>query len=149
MMLSQGYLPHMRKSIELVERTRAQRLQERFTLMTLQERAQILKKFHPDYQKTGKRVLQIGPNKGDLIPNEVADILEAEPWIDPDTIDLSMIDYQVDLLILGGGGAGMTAALWAIHEGIDPANILLVQKLRLGDSNSVMSQGGTVPPVES
>lgn len=142
MTLSQGYLPHMLKSIEYVERTRGQRLHEHYTLMTLQEREEILKKFHPDYQKTGKRVLQFGPNKGDLIPDEVADILEAEPWIDPNTIDLTTIDYSVDLLILGGGGAGMTAALWALREGLHPANIVLVQKLRLGDSNSVMSQGG-------
>lgn len=142
MMLSQGYLPYMLKSIEFVERTRFQRLQEHFMLMTLQEREAILNEFHPDYQKSGKRVLKFGPNKGDLIPDEVADILEATSWIDPNAIDLTMIDYNVDLLVLGGGGAGMTAALWAIREGLDPANILLVQKLRLGDSNSVMSQGG-------
>lgn len=142
MMLSQGYLPYMLKSIEFVERTRSQRLQEHFMLMTLQEREAILNKFHPDYQKSGKRVLKFGPNSGDLIPDEVADILEAASWIDPNAIDLTMIDYNVDLLILGGGGAGMTAALWAIRDGLDPANILLVQKLRLGDSNSVMSQGG-------
>jgi succinate dehydrogenase / fumarate reductase flavoprotein subunit len=142
MTLPQGYLPYMFKSIEFVERTRSHRLHEHYALLTLRERKEILNKFHPDYQQTGKRVLQFGPNKGDHIPDEVANILEAEPWIEPDTIDLTMIDYQVDLLILGGGGAGMTAALWAIHEGLLPANILLVQKLRLGDSNSVMSQGG-------
>jgi succinate dehydrogenase/fumarate reductase flavoprotein subunit len=142
MTLRQGYFPYMLKSIELVEQTRPHRLHEHYELMTLHEREEILRKYHPDYQMTGKRVLQFGPNKGDLIPDEVADILEAEPWIDPDIIDLSRIDYDVDLLILGGGGAGMTAALWAIHEGLHPASILLVQKLRLGDSNSVMSQGG-------
>jgi succinate dehydrogenase / fumarate reductase flavoprotein subunit len=110
--------------------------------MKLHEREEILSKYHPDYQMTGKRVLRFGPNTGDLIPEEVADILEAEPWIDSEDIDLARIDYDVDLLILGGGGAGMTAALWAIHEGLRPSSILLVQKLRLGDSNSVMSQGG-------
>ncbi|MFB0567697.1 MAG: FAD-binding protein, partial [Candidatus Bathyarchaeia archaeon] len=37
---------------------------------------------------------------------------------------------------------GMTAALWANYTGVDAENILIVQKLRLGDSNSIMSQGG-------
>lgn len=137
-----GYLPYMLKSIEFVEQTRPHRLQEQYDRMTLHEREEILNNYHPDYQLSGKRVLQFGPNAGDLIPDEVADLLEAAPWINPDDIDLATIDYDVDLLILGGGGAGMTAALWASREGLPPANMLLVQKLRLGDSNSVMSQGG-------
>ncbi|MDH5267724.1 MAG: FAD-binding protein [Candidatus Bathyarchaeota archaeon] len=138
----EGYLGYMRESIEVVEKTREKRLKETFPLMSLEEREEILKKFHPDYKAEAKRPVKVGPNKGDLMPHEVADLLEAYPLAKPKDIDLSKVDFDVDILIIGGGGAGMTAALWANYTGVDAENILIVQKLRLGDSNSIMSQGG-------
>ena len=137
-----GYPEYMLETIETVENTRDRRLKETFQLMRLEEREEILKKFHPDYKKEAKRPIKVGPNKGDLMPHEVADLLEAHPLIKPEDIDLSKPDFDVDVLIIGGGGAGMTAALWANYSGMDAENILIIQKLRLGDSNSIMSQGG-------
>lgn len=137
-----GYLGYMRESIEAVEKTREKRLKETFPLMSLEEREEILKKFHPDYKEEAKRPVKVGPNKGDLMPHEVADLLEAYPLVKPKDVDLSKVDFDVDVLIIGGGGAGMTAALWADYTGVEAENILIVQKLRLGDSNSIMSQGG-------
>lgn len=137
-----GYLGYMRESIEAVEKTREKRLKETFPLMTLEERDEILKKLHPDYKEEAKRPVKVGSNKGDLMPHEVADLLEAHPLVKPKDVDLSSVDFDVDVLIIGGGGAGMTAALWANYTGVDAENILIVQKLRLGDSNSIMSQGG-------
>jgi len=46
-------------------------------------------------------------------------------------------------LIIGGGLAGTTAAIWANNSGIPREDILLVNKLRHGDSNSIMAEGGT------
>jgi len=138
----EGYLEYMRESIEAVEKTREKRLKETFPLMSLEEREEILKKFHPDYKAEAKRPVKVGPNKGDLMPHEVADLLEAHPLVKQKDVDLSKVDFDVDVLIIGGGGAGMTAALWANYTGVDAENILIVQKLRLGDSNSIMSQGG-------
>jgi len=137
-----GYPEYMLETIETVENTRDRRLKETFQLMRLEEREKILKKFHPDYKKEAKRPIKIGPNKGNLMPHEVANLLEAHALIKPEDIDLSKPDFNVDVLIIGGGGAGMTAALWANYSGMDAENILIVQKLRLGDSNSIMSQGG-------
>jgi len=137
-----GYLGYMRESIEAVEKTREKRLKETFPFMSLEEREEILKKFHPDYKEEAKRPVKVGPNKGDLMPHEVADLLEAYPLVKPKDVDLSKVDFDVDVLIIGGGGAGMTAALWANYAGVEAENILIVQKLRLGDSNSIMSQGG-------
>lgn len=137
-----GYPEYMRESIEAVEKTREKRLKETFPLMSLEERDEILRKFHPDYKEEAKRPVKVGPNKGDLMPHEVADLLEAHSLIKPKDVDLSKVDFNVDILIIGGGGAGMTAALWANYSGVDAENILIVQKLRLGDSNSIMSQGG-------
>lgn len=137
-----GYLGYMRESIGAVEKTRDKRLKETFPLLGLEERDEILKKFHPDYKKEAKRPVKVGANKGDLMPHEVADLLEAHPLVKPKDIDLSKVDFDVDILIIGGGGAGATAALWANYTGVEAENMLIVQKLRLGDSNSVMSQGG-------
>ena len=140
--LIRGYPEYMRESIEKVEETRERRLKETFPIMSLEEREELLKKFHPDYREGTKRPLKIGPNKGDIVPHEVADLLEAHPLVEPNDVDLSHIDFDVDILVIGGGGAGMTAALWANYSGVPAENILIVQKLRLGDSNSKMSQGG-------
>ncbi|UCH02767.1 MAG: FAD-binding protein [Candidatus Bathyarchaeota archaeon] len=140
--LIKGYPKYLRESIQNVEKTRERRLKESFELMSLDERDELLKTFHPDYRKEGKRQVKFGPNKGDLMPHEVVDILEAHPLVDPNTIDLSPVDFDVSILIIGGGGGGMTAALWALYSGVNAEDILIVQKLRLMDSNSVMSQGG-------
>jgi len=140
--LIRGYTEYMRESIEKVEGTRERRLKETFPIMSLEEREELLKKFHPDYKEGTKRPIKIGSNKGDVVPREVADLLEHYPLVGPNDVDLSRIDFDVDILIIGGGGAGMTAALWANYSGVPAENILIVQKLRLGDSNSKMSQGG-------
>ncbi len=137
-----GYPEYMRELIDKVEQTRPRRVKEVFKPMSMDEREDVLRKYHPDFISEAKRPLRIGPNKGDLVPNEVANLLEAHPVIKPEDVDLSRIDYDTDILIIGGGGAGLVAALWACYSGIKPEDILIVQKLRLGDSNSIMSQGG-------
>jgi len=84
--------------------------------------------------------LMVGPNKHDRTPHELADLLEGNSRIDPGKIDLNHIDYDVNVLVIGCGGAGASAALLAQENG---ANVLLVTKLRLGDANTVGAQGGT------
>ena len=54
-------------------------------------------------------------------------------------IDLSKPDYDVDVLIIGGGGAGASAAIEADKAG---ANVMIVTKLRMGDANTMMAEGG-------
>ena len=46
---------------------------------------------------------------------------------------------STDVLVIGGGGAGCAAALAAEAAG---AKVILATKLRLGDSNTVMAEGG-------
>ncbi len=137
-----GYPESMRESIKKVEQTRQSRLDTKFTPLTLDERHTLLSKFHPDYNTKGKRSVGVGVNKGEIIINEVADMLEANPLISKKDIDLSKIDYDVDVSILGGGGAGTVAALWASNKGVNTDKILITTKLRHGDSNSMMAQGG-------
>ena len=138
-----GYPEYMRASIKRVEETRPKRIGKLVPQMTPQEREDILNLCHPDYAPGGKRKLKIGPNAGELAPNEVADLLEAYPLVEPEKIDLSRIDFETDILIIGGGLGGTSAALLANDKGVPSEKILLTNKLRHGDANSMMAQGGT------
>ena len=55
------------------------------------------------------------------------------------SIDLSKVDYDVDVLVIGGGGAGASAAIEADEAG---AKVMIVTKLRIGDANTMMAEGG-------
>ena len=56
-----------------------------------------------------------------------------------DQVDLTKIDYDVDVLVIGGGGAGASAAIEAHEAGAD---VMIVTKLRIGDANTMMAEGG-------
>ena len=138
-----GYPAAMRESIKKVEATRKQRLQDGPPApMSAVQREEVLREWHPDYKADKKRDLLVGPSKGARMPHEVADLLEAYPLVDSREIDLSKPDLDVQVLILGGGGAASVAALFAQYEGIPTDDILMVTKLRHGDCNSIMAQGG-------
>lgn len=139
------YPDYMHESLKKVEETRPKRLElERsgknvFPPMTADEREDVLNRFHPDTKPDARRTIRIGPNSGESLTTEVADILESHSRIDPASFDLSSPDYETDLLIVGGGGAGCAAAIEAREKG---AKSIISTKLRLGDANSMMSQGG-------
>lgn len=137
-----GYPEYMRKIIEKVEKTREKRLSYTPPAMSMKERDETLK-IHPDFAPGGKREIQVGPNKGERGSNEVVNLLEAYPLVDASDIDLSRVDYETKILIVGGGLAGTSAALWANDKGIKTQDILLTNKLRHGDANSIMAEGGT------
>ncbi|MFO8109163.1 MAG: FAD-binding protein [Thermoplasmata archaeon] len=140
--MADGYPEYMRKSIEKVEKTRPDRIGKTFERMSAEQADETLHNFHPDYREGGKREIKIGPSKGEIGPTELVDLLEAHSLIAPSDIDLSQVDHDVDILVIGGGGAGTVSALWAVKEGIKPENILISTKLRHGDANSMMAQGG-------
>jgi len=139
------YTESMNKSIENVAATRQKRLELAksgkpvFPPMTEEERGAVLSKFHPDYRADSRRAVHIGPNKGEQLTTEVVDILEAHSRIQPQLFDLKHPDYETDMLVIGGGGGGCAAAIIARQKGIKS---IISTKLRLGDSNSMMSQGG-------
>ena len=139
-----GYTPELMQWIKKVEETRPRRLErksrgEEFPSLTLAEREERLRAYHPDYQAESRREIRVGPNKGYAIYHEIVDLLEAKSRIDPDTIDLSKIAYETDVLVIGGGGAGTAAALLAQEHG---AKVIIANKLRHGDANTMMAEGG-------
>jgi succinate dehydrogenase/fumarate reductase flavoprotein subunit len=138
------YPAEMRASLEKVETTRSQRMNETYPRLSPQDREALLHTFHPDYIATAFRELRVGPNKGDRTPHELADALEAPTLIgqagySPKEILRRTPDATCDVLVIGGGGAGASAALLAQENG---AEVLLVTKLRFGDANTMMAQGG-------
>lgn len=137
------YTPELKELIKKVEKTRPARVEkkrkgEEFPAMSLEERKAILK-YHPDFKEDGRVEILVGPDKGYRIAKEMVSLIHAKSRIDPDAIDLSRVDYETDVLILGAGGAGASAALLAREKG---AKVLIATKLRLGDANTMMAEGG-------
>ena len=133
------FTPEMLASAKKVEATRAQRIGMEPRRMTADEKDRLLEEFHPDYKMDSFDVLQIGPNKGDKVPKELAALLQANSRVQGLEFDLERPDYDVDVLIIGGGGAGASAAIEAHNGG---ANVMVVTKLRIGDANTMMAEGG-------
>ena len=101
------------------------------------DEAALLSGFHPDYGSAAVTLL-VGANRGEPCPAAIAHQLHSNALID----DVDIAGAQLastDVLIVGGGGAGCAAALAAEAAG---AKVVLVNKLRLGDCNTVMAEGG-------
>ncbi|MCL2565073.1 MAG: FAD-binding protein [Defluviitaleaceae bacterium] len=129
----------MLDSIKKVESTRNGRMTLEPQRMSADEKDELLKKFHPDYKEDGFSVLEIGPNKGEKVPYELSRLLHSNSKVLGVNLDLDNVRYDVDVLIIGGGGAGASAAIEASSAG---AKTMIVTKLRMGDANSMMAEGG-------
>jgi succinate dehydrogenase / fumarate reductase flavoprotein subunit/L-aspartate oxidase len=139
-----AYTRELTELIKKVEATRPARVErkrrgEEFPVLSLKEREERLKKYHPDFREGSRREIRVGPNKGYAISPEIVSLLEAWSRVNPDIIDLTKITYDTDVLIIGGGGAGTAAALTAQERG---AKVLIATKLRHGDANTMMAEGG-------
>jgi succinate dehydrogenase/fumarate reductase flavoprotein subunit len=98
----------------------------------------LLLRYHPDRRGDAHAVLAVGANRGDKCQPELARQLQSNTLIDD--VDIAGAPLvSTDVLIVGGGGAGCAAALVAAGRG---AKVILATKLRLGDSNTVMAEGG-------
>ena len=133
------FTPEMMESVKKVEATRDERMKTEPRRMTAEEKDELLKAFHPDYRQEAFSEIKIGPNKGEKAPEELAHLLHSNSRILGEDIDLTKIDYDTDVLIIGGGGAGASAAIEANKAGAD---VMIVTKLRIGDANTMMAEGG-------
>ncbi len=133
------YTEEMLESIKKVEAKRAENAAMEPRRMTAEEKDQVLKENHPDYREDQFDVLSVGPNKGEKAPKELVKMLQSDSRLKDNLPDLSCPDYETDVLIIGGGGAGASAAIEADNAG---EKVMIVTKLRIGDANTMMAEGG-------
>ena len=133
------YSESFQRSLAAVEAAREANIAYEPTRMTAEEKDALLRAYHPDYKADEFAVLAMGPNKGEKVPHELAELLQAHSRISASDVDLTAPDYDVDVLIIGGGGAGASAAIEANEAGAD---VMIVTKLRIGDANTMMAEGG-------
>jgi succinate dehydrogenase / fumarate reductase flavoprotein subunit len=133
------YYAGFRESLERVKATRSSRRTQQIPRLSPAEKQTLLEEYHPDYRISGFREIRGGANKGEMAPRELVDVLEAPSRLMGITLDLARPHHRVEVLVIGGGGGGSAAALAAREAG---AAVLMATKLRHGDSNTVMAEGG-------
>ncbi len=133
------YTNEMLESMKKVEAARAENTVMEPRRMTAEEKETLLATYHPDYKQSEFRILEAGVNKGGKVPTELAALLQGKSRISASDVDLNKVDFDVDVLIIGGGGAGASAAIEADKNG---AKTMIVTKLRIGDANTMMAEGG-------
>ncbi len=133
------FTEEMLASMKKVEAARENNIALEPRRMTAEEKDALLSQYHPDYRQDGFQTIQVGPNKGEKAPVELIAMLEGRSRTLDMDIDLNKIDYEADVLIIGAGGAGTSAAIEADNTG---AKVLIVTKLRMGDANTMMAEGG-------
>ncbi len=133
------YAEQYQASLAAVEAARETNIAFEPARMTAKEKEDLLCAYHPDYKASEFTALEIGVNKGDKVPHELARMLQAHSRLRGVEVDLTAPAYDVDVLVIGGGGAGASAAIEAHEAG---ANVMIVTKLRIGDANTMMAEGG-------
>ena len=133
-------------SLKKLVESRNERSKQKIERLTDKEREELIESYHPDYRSEGMKNIRIGPNEGQKVPIEFAEVLEAYSMCDFEKINLHAPDYEVDILVIGGGGGGGAAALTAHQLGAD---VMLSTKLRLGDANTLMAEGGICSAVRA
>jgi succinate dehydrogenase / fumarate reductase flavoprotein subunit/L-aspartate oxidase len=83
------YTSELKELIKKVEATRPARVEkkkrgEEFRPLSLKEREERLKKYHPDFKEGSRREIRVGPSKGYAISPEIVNLLEAKSRVNPD-----------------------------------------------------------------
>jgi len=97
----------------------------------------LLNDYHPDFYNNNV-ILTDGVNKGIHCNKTLASILQSQSIVNSNVFKQAS-EIETDILVIGGGGAGCTAALTAADSG---CHVTLATKLKIGDSNTIMAEGG-------
>ena len=133
------YPDYLQFSLDKVAEAREANIALQPERMSADAKDQLLSQFHPDFRKDQYTELRVGANKGQKVNTELAETLMGRSRVHPENLNFDNIDYDVDVLIIGGGGAGCAAAIEADDAG---SNVIIATKLRLGDANTMMAEGG-------
>ncbi len=98
----------------------------------------LLHAYHPDYASDSRVTLKVGVNRNDPCHPQLAALLQSDSSSN-DQLLANANHIETDVLVIGSGGAGCAAALIAAENS---AEVLIATKTRLGDSNTVMAEGG-------
>ncbi|MBW2147414.1 MAG: FAD-binding protein [Deltaproteobacteria bacterium] len=134
-----GYPDDLKSTLEKVAASRERRLSETPGRLSLDDKERLLHLYHPDYRPEAMTEIRVGVNKGDRAVKEFVAVLESYGQIDPERFKPLEPDLEADVLVVGGGGSGATTAYFAARGG---ARVVLATKLRFGDSNTIMAEGG-------
>lgn len=138
MNMPEGYVLSVRNA----EKNRERNMLSIPELLGDREKEELIKKHHPEYNDSLYNAIPFGKSAGMRVNRELCALL-IEGYRG-DNINPSSPMPKTDILVIGGGGAGALAALAAKKRGM---RVLLVTKLRLGDSNTVMAEGGMQVPL--
>ncbi len=133
------YSEKMINSMAKVAETRKSRIGADPARFTADEKSKLLAIYHPDFKEEAFSVLEVGANKGGKVPNELHDLLQGKSRMLGKEIDLEDVKYTSDVLVIGGGGSGASCALESFAAG---CKVTMVTKLRIGDANTMMAEGG-------
>ncbi|MEO0026020.1 MAG: FAD-binding protein [candidate division WOR-3 bacterium] len=134
-----SYPSPLEELVRRVNQTREPRLKQSFPRLGAGEKQTLLERFHPDYRADSFAELEVGPNAGERAPKELVRVLEGDSPVSDGSLGFEDFEYETDVLVIGGGGAGCAAAITADDAG---ARVIIATKLRLGDANTMMAQGG-------
>ena len=99
------FTQEMIDSMKKVEAAREYNLALEPRRMTAEEKDALLAEYHPDYKGAGFTTIKVGPNKGEKAPVELEEMIEGRSRVLDLNVNLDKIDYDVDVLVIGGGGA--------------------------------------------
>lgn len=133
------YTEEMLASMRLVEAARERNIALEPRRMTAEEKDALLAAYHPDYRADGFAAIPVGGNAGEKAPVELVEMLCGRSRALDLNLNLQQAEIETDVLILGGGGAGSAAAIEADTAG---AKVVIATKLRIGDANTMMAEGG-------
>ena len=132
------YSEQFQGSLKAVEAARAANVAYEPARMTAQEKDDLLAAYHPDYKKSEFATLKVGPNKGESVPHELCELLQSHSRISADDVDLNDVRYDVDVLIIGGGGTSRKR----MHAAKDYSGAEIMRTLR----DEVLNRG--IPVVD-
>ena len=98
----------------------------------------LLKSSHPDFDEALFSTIKKGKNSGEKAPALLCEKLNGSAPIYNIT-PRSDFDFETDVLVLGSGGAGLSAAITACENG---ARVIIATKHTLAASNTTLAKGG-------
>ena len=97
-----GYPDDFRPLLERVAATRERRLNETPRRLTVEEKEDLLRSYHPDYRPEAMAEIRAGVNRGDRAVKELVEALESYGQVDPEHYEIGEPDLETDVLVVAG-----------------------------------------------